>query len=403
VAALFVDMDNFKNINDSFGHDTGDELLKMISTRIRSCIRSDDYIARLGGDEFVVLVEKFTNRHDLESIASNIIDCVSKLIEIEHQAMFVSCSIGISLYPDDTLCYRDFIKYADTAMYKAKEKGRNNYQFYSTDMTEIAIEKVLMETSMRMALERDEFVLYYQPQVDAVTNCIIGIEALVRWRHDEMGIISPDKFIPLAEETGLITKLGYMIMKEGMMQIMRWYGQGYNVGRLAINISSKQLMDDRFVLSIKELLKETACKAEYIELEVTESSIMYDIADSIEKLNEVRDLGICIAIDDFGTGYSSLSYLKRLPVDKLKIDRSFISDIPDNKEDSAITNAIIAVSKGLELDVIAEGVETVKQKEYLVQHGCNQIQGYLYYRPMPADRLEPILLGLGPTLSHNSV
>jgi diguanylate cyclase (GGDEF)-like protein len=401
VAILFIDLDNFKNINDSFGHDIGDKVIDIAAERIQGCIRKDDFLARFGGDEFVVLIDYFDDKDDLESIASHIISCISDPIEIERRSMFVSCSIGISLYPDDTVSFQDFIKYADTAMYKAKERGRDNYQFYSTDMTEHAFEKILMETSMRFALEKEEFVVHYQPQVDAVTEKIIGVEALVRWDHETMGLVSPGTFIPLAEESGLIIALDQWVMKTGMAQIKAWYDKGYAPGRLSLNLSTKQLQQHDFLSTIECMLEETGCKAEWIELEVTESNIMHNILEAINTLNQLRDLGIHIAIDDFGTGYSSLSYLKRLPVNKLKIDRSFIIDIPGNKEDAAITNAIIAIADSLNLTVIAEGVESKKQKKYLLENGCRYIQGYLYYRPMAADKMEAILQKSILTLPHN--
>lgn len=391
IAILFIDLDHFKNINDSFGHDIGDKVIKITATRIKQCIRKDDCLARFGGDEFVVLIDDFYDKDDLESIAENIISCISKPILIENMTMFVSCSIGISLYSDDTLSYQDFVKYADTAMYKAKEAGRNNYQFYSPNMTEIAFERVLMETSMRFALEKEEFVVYYQPQVDGKTDEVMGMEALVRWNHEKMGLISPATFIPLAEETGLIITLDQWVMKTGMEQMRKWYEMGFNPGRLSLNLSVKQLQQKEFITVVKDMLNETGCKAEWIEFEITESHIMHNVMEAIDTLNSIKALGISIAIDDFGTGYSSLSYLKKLPVDKLKIDRSFIIDIPDNKEDAAITNAIIAIAKSLNLKVIAEGVETRKQKEYLLENGCRYIQGYLYHKPMPAEKMEIVL------------
>ncbi len=395
-AILFIDLDNFKNINDSFGHDIGDKVINITASRIKGCIRGDDFLARFGGDEFVILIDKFEGKDDIESAASHIISCISAPIEIERKSMFVSCSIGISLYPDDTISHQDFIKYADTAMYKAKERGRNNYQFYSTDMTELAFEKILMETSMRFALEKEEFIVHYQPQIDCTNEQIIGIEALVRWNHESMGLISPQTFIPLAEESGLIIALDQWVMKTGMTQLRTWYDKGYNPGRLSLNLSAKQLQEKTFVSTIKSMLEETGCEAGWIELEVTESNIMHNIQEAINTLNAIRDLGIHIAIDDFGTGYSSLSYLKKLPVNKLKIDRSFIVDIPENKEDAAITNAIIAIADSLNLTVIAEGVETKRQKNYLLENGCNYIQGYFYYRPMPADKMERILQEIQP-------
>jgi diguanylate cyclase (GGDEF)-like protein len=391
LAILFIDLDHFKNINDSFGHDIGDQVIKITANRIRQCIRKDDSLARFGGDEFVVLIDNYEDKNDLEAVAENIISCISKPVLIENMTMFVSCSIGISMHQDETDSYHDFIKYADTAMYKAKERGRNNYQFYTSDMTEVAFERVLMETSMRFALEKEEFVVHYQPQIDGRSNKIIGMEALVRWNHEKMGLLSPATFIPLAEETGLIITLDQWVMKTGMTQMREWYEAGLNPGRLSLNLSMKQLQQEDFINIVKNILNETGCKAEWIEFEITESHIMNNVIEAIKTLESIKSLGISIAIDDFGTGYSSLSYLKKLPVDKLKIDRSFIMDIPDNKEDAAITNAIIDIAKNLNLEVIAEGVETKQQKEYLLQSGCSLIQGYIDYKPMPAKDIEDVL------------
>jgi len=401
VAILFIDLDNFKDINDSYGHDVGDKVINITASRIKSAIREEDFLARFGGDEFVILIQNFKDKKELERIASQIITSISKHIVIERKTMFIACSIGISLYPDDTVSYQDFIKYADTAMYKAKERGRNCYQFYSTDMTELAFEKVLLETSMRFALEKEEFIVHYQPQVDSTTDTIIGLEALVRWKHDSMGLIPPNTFIPLAEESGLIIALDQWVMKRGMTQIKAWYDQGYRPGRLSLNLTAKQLQEGDFVETVQEMLDHTGCRPEWIEFEVTESNIMHNVAEAISTLDAIRDLGIHIAIDDFGTGYSSLSYLKRLPVNKLKIDRSFILDIPENREDAAITNAIIAIAKSLNLTVIAEGVETEAQKEYLLENGCHYVQGYLYYKPMNAENMEDILQKSIPILPHN--
>ena len=391
LAILFIDLDHFKNINDSFGHDIGDQVIKITADRISQCIRKDDTLARFGGDEFVVLIDDYYDKNDLEAVAENIISCISRPVLIENMTMFVSCSIGISMYQEEIDSYHDFIKYADTAMYKAKEHGRNTYQFYSSDMTEMAFERVLMETSMRFALEKEEFVVHYQPQIDARLDKIVGMEALVRWNHEKMGLVSPSTFIPLAEETGLIIALDQWVMKRGMIQMREWYEAGLNPGRLSLNLSVKQLQQEDFIEVVKNMLNETGCKAEWIEFEITESHIMHNVMEAIDTLKSIKVLGISIAIDDFGTGYSSLSYLKKLPVNKLKIDRSFIIDIPDNKEDAAITNAIIAIAESLNLRVIAEGVETRKQKEYLLKCGCHFIQGYLYHKPMPAKRMEKVL------------
>jgi len=391
LSVLFIDLDHFKNINDSYGHDIGDKVLQIIAGRISNCIRREDTLARFGGDEFVVLVDNYYNKSDIEAIAENIISCISKPIEFDNMTMFVSCSIGISMYNKSIQTYSDLIKYADTAMYKAKESGRNRYQFYSSDMTELAFERVLMETSMRFALEKEEFVIYYQPQVDSHTDNIVGMEALVRWNHSKMGLISPATFIPLAEETGLIIKLDQWVMRTGMQQMKTWHDMGLTPGRLSLNLSVKQLQHEDFVQVIKDMLNVTGCKAEWIEFEITESHLIENVLEAIITLNRIKTLGITIAIDDFGTGYSSLAYLKKLPVDKLKIDRTFIIDIPENKEDAAITNAIIAIAKSLNLKVIAEGVETKEQQKYLSEHGCSSIQGYFYYEPMPVEKMQEVL------------
>lgn len=394
LAILFIDLDHFKNINDSFGHHIGDNVLKITADRIRQCICKEDCFARFGGDEFIVLINQYDSRKNLGKIAENIISFVSRVVLIENMTMFVSCSIGISIYNDKINSYHDFIKYADTAMYKAKERGRNSYQFYTSDMTKVAFERVLMETSMRFALEKEEFIIHYQPQIDGRSNKIVGMEALVRWSHETMGLLPPITFIPLAEEIGLIVLLDQWVMKAGMIQIKEWYDAGLSPGRLSLNLSVKQLQEKSFIDVVKNMLNETACKAEWIEFEITESHIMYNVIESIVILNNIKSLGIKIAIDDFGTGYSSLSYLKKLPVDKLKIDSSFIIGIPNNKEDIAITHAIIDIAKNLNLEVIAEGVETKQQQEYLIQAGCHLIQGYIDYKPMLAKEIEIILKGL---------
>ncbi len=391
LSILFIDLDHFKNINDSYGHDIGDKVLQITADRILNCIRKEDTLARFGGDEFVVLINNYHDKSDIEVIAGNIIACISKPLEIDTMTMFVSCSIGISIYDETIRTYTDLIKYADTAMYKAKENGRNRYKFYASNMTELAFEKVLMETSMRFALDKEEFIVYYQPQVDGKTKSIVGMEALVRWNHPKMGLISPETFIPLAEETGLILALDQWVMYTGMRQMKSWYEMGVSPGKLSLNISARQLQQEDFLEVIKRMLVETECKAKWIELEITESHIIENVLDVIETLHHIKALGISIAIDDFGTGYSSLSYLKKLPVDKLKIDQSFIKDIPDNKEDAAITNAMIAIAESLNLQVIAEGVETLKQQKYLLEHNCNLIQGYLYYMPMSSKKMEKIL------------
>jgi diguanylate cyclase (GGDEF)-like protein/PAS domain S-box-containing protein len=390
-AVLFIDLDHFKEINDSLGHAVGDEILKTISNRLKENVRQEDTISRLGGDEFTVILEDLSLAQDASIIANKLLHTSEKSMNINDNILYVSSSIGISIYPDDGTSAQNLLKFADSAMYKAKNEGRNNFQYYDSSMTELAFERVFMETCLRDALKNEEFVVHYQPQVDGCTSKLIGMEALVRWQHPTMGLISPAKFIPLAETTGLIVELDRIVMKIAMTQITKWYEDGLSPGVLAMNLSIKQLKKTDFIEIFEQLMKETKCKAEWIELEVTESQIMTNPDEAINVLTRISDLGIELAVDDFGTGYSSLSYLKKLPIDKLKIDQTFVRDLPDDEEDAGITQAIIALAKALNLKVIAEGVETKEQKDFIVENGCDNIQGYFYSKPIPANEFEIIL------------
>ena len=392
VALLFIDLDHFKEINDSLGHNVGDEILKTVSNRLQDVIRDKDTVARLGGDEFTVILEELTQAQDSSLIANKILEILTQSINVNDNILYVSSSIGISIYPDDGESSQNLLKYADSAMYKAKDEGRNNYQYYNSTMTELAFERVVMETSLRDALRNEEFVVYYQPQVNGLTDRLSGMEALVRWQHPTMGLVPPAKFIPLAESTGLIVELDRFVMKTAMTQIVKWYKDGLNPGVLAMNLAVKQLKQSDFIEMFENLMSETGCKAEWIELEVTEGQIMTNPDEAIKLLTQISDLGIELAVDDFGTGYSSLSYLKILPIDKLKIDQTFVRDLPDDEEDAGITKAVIALSKSLNLRVIAEGVETKEQKDFLVANGCENIQGYLYSKPIPAAEMKDILV-----------
>jgi len=391
IALFFIDLDHFKGINDSLGHGVGDEVLKAITQRLLKTIRKEDSLARLGGDEFTVIVEYLTNIQDASPLAQKIIKVLEEPIVVEDYLLYVSSSIGISTYPNDGESAQDLLKYADAAMYRAKEKGRNNFQYYSADMTELALERVVMEASLRESLKNEDFVVYYQPQVNGKNDELMGMEALVRWNHPTMGLVSPAKFIPLAEVTGLIIELDQWVMKTAMTQVAKWYAAGLNPGVLALNLAMKQLQKKDFIRMVKKMLKETKCEAQWIELEVTESQIMSNPEESIKTLNQISDMGIELAVDDFGTAYSSLSYLKRLPLDKLKIDQSFVRNIPEDEEDAAIAKAVIALAKSLNLRVIAEGVETVEQRDFLVKNGCTNIQGYFYAKPMSAFDMEAVL------------
>ncbi len=392
VALLFIDLDHFKEINDSLGHKAGDEVLKVVTKRLENTIRDEDTLARLGGDEFTIIMENLAQGEDASLLAQKIIKVLSEPIEIYENLLYVSSSIGISLYPEDGRTAQNLLKYADSAMYKAKAEGRNNFQFYSAEMTELAFERVVMEASFRAALEHEDFVVYYQPQINAKKNSFIGMEALVRWKHQTMGIVSPAKFMPLAESTGLIVDLDRFVMKSAMTQIVKWYDDGLNPGVLALNLAVKQLQQKDFITILKSMMKETGCRAEWLEFEVTEGQIMTNPEKAIKILSQISELGIELAIDDFGTGYSSLSYLKKLPIDKLKIDQSFVRELPHDEDDVAIAKAVIALAKSLNLRIIAEGVETLEQKEFLIENGCKNIQGYFYAKPMPSDEMKEFLL-----------
>lgn len=391
MALLFIDLDHFKEINDSLGHKAGDKVLKTVTHKLEEAIRKEDTLARLGGDEFTVIIEGLKTAQDASLLAEKILKTLSASIIIDDTEVYIGCSIGISLYPDNGDIPQDLLKYADAAMYKAKSEGRNNFQYYSAEMTAQAFERVAMETNLRTGLKNEEFVVYYQPQVDAQSGALTGMEALVRWQSPSMGLIPPSKFIPLAESTGLIVELDRFVMKSAMTQIAAWYKEGLNPGVLAMNLTIKQLQQKDFINVLENLIAKTGCLVGHLELEVTEGQIMTHPEEAIKILNKINQLGVKLAIDDFGTGYSSLSYLKKLPISKLKIDQSFIRDLPEDEEDAAITKAVIALAQSLNLRIIAEGVETLEQKEFLVQNGCENIQGYFYAKPMPADEMHTFL------------
>jgi len=390
-ALFFIDLDQFKKINDSLGHHVGDEVLIEAAKRLKNSLREEDTLSRLGGDEFTVILKDIKVPKNAATVAQKILNRMKEPIHIGTHILHISASIGIALYPDDATNMDDLIKYADAAMYKAKDEGRNNFQFYSEEMTKEALSKVMLENSLRTAIKEEEFVVYYQPQYDASTETITGMEALVRWIHPHMGIIPPFEFIPLAEENGLIIDIDRIVMKKAMQQFSRWYEQGLNPGILALNLSMRQLSDNHFITYLLQTMKDYNFQSSWLELEVTEGQMMSNPEQSIRKLKRLSEMGIEIAIDDFGTGYSSLSYLKKLPLNKLKIDQSFVRDIPDDEEDVAITKAIIALGKSLNLRLIAEGVETKEQKDFLLENNCHFIQGYYYSKPVPAEEILTLL------------
>lgn len=403
IAVLFIDLDRFKRINDTLGHEFGDKLLakvaKILVNNLRDCDliardAGDDEVsevARLGGDEFIVMLTKVTDPSDIAQVAQRIIDSVSKPIKIGQYEVVVTPSLGISVYPHDGNSGEELMKNADVAMYYAKERGRRCYKFYSDSLNARALERLQLEESLRTALVREEFELYYQPQVDLKTEQISSVEALIRWNHPTLGMVSPGEFIPIAEETGLIIDIGEWVMKTACVQAKSWIDQGLPPCRMSINLSSVQFKRSALTETIKDIIEETGLPPQYLELELTESSVMTDVEQNILRLRQLKQMGIKIAIDDFGTGYSSLSYLKKFPIDTLKIDRSFVADLADNKEDEAIVKAIMALANTMNLGVIAEGVESQKQLAILKQYECELIQGYLFSRPLNKEDISVLL------------
>jgi diguanylate cyclase (GGDEF)-like protein len=391
IAVLFIDLDRFKKINDSLGHTVGDELLRRVAQRFQSSIRNEDTVSRLGGDEFTVIMESLHKPQHATVTAQKLIEAMEEPFVIQGHEFFITTSIGISLYPQDGAIAEELLRNADSAMYRAKDEGRNTFQFYTSDMTEQAFERILMETNLLRAIEKKELVVYYQPQISLKTREIIGLEALIRWNHPELGLVSPARFIPLAEDNGLILPIGEYVLSTACRQLAEWERLGIRPGRVSVNLSGKQLQKKGLLDMISKALEDCSCQPEWLELEVTEGFVMEDPEHSIPVLQSIRDLGIELAIDDFGTGYSSLAYLKRLPITKLKIDQSFVRDIPDDPEDEAIARAILALGYSLNLKVIAEGVENAAQEAFLLNEGCVEAQGFFYAAPLPVEEIDQLL------------
>jgi len=395
LAVLFIDLDRFKIINDTLGHEAGDVLLREISVRLRECLRAADVVARLGGDEFVVLLQE-VDPERAASVARDILAVVMKPVVILGQECRVTASIGVCLHPDSGQDDQAIMKNADMAMYLAKEEGKNNFQFFTSGMKPQSIERLSLESNLRRALELDEFSLHYQAKVNFKSGAITGVEALLRWYNPELGSVPPTRFIPLAEDTGLIVPIGAWVLRTACAQSVAWQKQGLPPVCLSVNLSMRQLNDEGLLSEIERVLAETGLAPELLELEVTESTIMHNAERAVRVLTAIKNLGVRLAIDDFGTGYSSLAHLKRFPIDTLKVDRSFIREVPNDAEDRAIAEAIIAMGKTLSLTVVAEGVETPEQQAFLSDRHCDEMQGYYFSTPVAAQDFAELLREYSP-------
>ena len=390
VAVLFLDLDRFKSINDTLGHSVGDELLGLVATRLRNAVRDVDTVSRMGGDEFAIILGDCRDSSDVATLAHKLRELISHCFVVETRELFVTASIGISCYPQDGTDAATLLKNADIAMYRAKESGPNLYQFFSPDMNAQASEFMAMANSLHQAVERGEFMLEFQPRHELATGRITGVEALLRWRHPEIGLVYPDRFIPLAEETGIIVPLGEWALATACAQARIWERAGIRLP-VAINLSTRQFRERDLVARIQAIIEASQVSPSLVEVEITESLMMQDPANASRMLGELRALGVESAIDDFGTGYSSLAYLKALPVKYLKIDQSFVRDLPGDPSDVAILRTVIAIARSLDLRLIAEGVENAAQRAFLLAEGCEQAQGYYFSRPMQAEVLDSLL------------
>ncbi|WP_075795556.1 bifunctional diguanylate cyclase/phosphodiesterase [Massilia putida] len=391
VWVMLIDLDRFKFVNDSMGHKAGDVLLMTVAARLRSSLRDTDTVARLSGDEFVVILSEHSDQPLTPDIVQRVMDSVAQPVMLGTKEFFVTCSIGVAAFPSDGTPAENLIEHADIAMYRAKKLGRNNFQFYTPAMNEESLERVRIESALRNALERNEFVLHYQPQVDLQTGRIVGMEALIRWKHPELGMVPPSRFVGIAEDTGLIVPIGAWVMRTACAQNKAWQDAGLGKLRVAVNLSARQFSAADLLPGIEAVLNDTGLDPSCLELELTESLFMSDVTPAVELLHRMKSLGVNLSIDDFGTGYSSFSYLSRFPIDVLKIDRSFVNDITHDANDAAIVASIIALAHNLRLSVIAEGVETAEQLDYLRHQGCDEMQGYYFSKPLPAHEFEQLL------------
>ncbi|QZY56497.1 GGDEF domain-containing response regulator [Crassaminicella profunda] len=385
---MYLDLDRFKLINDTLGHDIGDKLLKEIANRLKRCVRQDDTVARIGGDEFVVLLPGINRGENIGKIANKILKAIREPVIIDDHELYLTISIGVTIYPDDGEMEETLLTNADVAMYRAKEKGKNNFQLYTSALNDKALERLAMENSLRRALEYKEFVVYYQPKVNAKTEEVIGTEALIRWQHPNWGLVPPQKFIPIAEETGLIVPIGEWVLRTACVQNKALQNAGFPPLTVAVNLSARQFELQDLTKMVSGILEETGLEPQYLELEITESIAMQNIDHTLKMINELKTMGVKFAIDDFGTGYSSLSQLNSFSINKLKIDRSFVSKIDGEKGNSIIASTVLALGKSLELGVVAEGVETKEQVDFFKENECDEMQGYYFGRPMPNEEFE---------------
>jgi diguanylate cyclase (GGDEF)-like protein len=394
IAVVFIDLDRFKFVNDSLGHSVGDELLKNVADRLRAVLRDGDTVARLGGDEFVLILNDQNNEEVVFRAMQRVTSSVNAPMMIEGKELYVTCSAGISLYPQDGPDVDTLLKNADIAMYRAKEAGRNNFQFFTAEMNELVTERLQMELSLRHALERREFVLHYQQKVDLKGNSLVGSEALLRWMHPEWGLVRPARFIPLAEETGLIVQIGEWVVEEACRQNAAWIKEGLEPGIVSVNLSARQFRKEGLVRAVSRILADTGLDPALLELEITESMVMHNAEVAIAILQGLKSLGVTLSVDDFGTGYSSLAYLKDLPIDVLKIDRSFVRDIKlgGDPGEGVLAQAIISLGHALNLKVIAEGVETDAQLRFLAKHHCDEVQGFYFGEPVAPDAFGKLLV-----------
>lgn len=389
VGVMLIDLDNFKVVNDTLGHNVGDMLLKTVAARIAAALRGSDFICRIGGDEFAVILPDVPGHNEAAVVAGKILNEFAQPLWVENSEIYIGASIGISLYPDDAPDTNALLRCADVAMYYAKSRGKNNFQLFQINMEGKALKRLALESALRKALEQKEFVLHYQPQIDLASGKMLAVEALIRWQRPDLGVIGPADFIPVAEESGLIIPLGDWVLRTACRQARAWVDSGMPL-RVAINLSSRQFTDDKLVANILSIAREAGLPPEMLELELTESMLMESKDASIKKMEDLRKAGFTLSVDDFGTGYSSMNYLKRFPINALKIDRSFVQELPRNTDDVAITKAIISLAKSLGLSIVAEGVETLEQVRFLSEHGCNLVQGHLLGQAVPAEKLSPV-------------